>query len=64
MSEAELPHIFTRFFKADRSRNRASAGTGLGLSIAQKIIELHGGSIHVQSELGKGTTFTVSLPRM
>ncbi|CAH1210583.1 Heme sensor protein HssS [Paenibacillus allorhizoplanae] len=64
MSESELPHIFTRFYKADRSRNRASTGTGLGLSIVQKIIELHGGSIHVQSELGKGTTFTVHLPRM
>lgn len=64
MSEADLPHIFTRFYKADRSRNRASAGTGLGLSIVQKIIELHGGSIHVQSELSKGTTFTVRLPRM
>lgn len=64
ISEAELPHIFTRFYKADRSRNRASAGTGLGLSIVQKIIELHGGCIHVQSEQGKGTTFTVRLPRM
>ncbi|KRE82542.1 hypothetical protein ASG89_14930 [Paenibacillus sp. Soil766] len=64
MSEGDLPHIFTRFYKADRSRNRTSAGTGLGLSIVQKIIELHDGSIHVQSELGKGTTFTVRLPRM
>nr|WP_216855749.1 HAMP domain-containing sensor histidine kinase [Paenibacillus qinlingensis] len=64
LSEAELPHIFTRFYKADRSRNRTSAGTGLGLSIVQKIIQLHGGSVHVQSELGKGTSFTVGLPRM
>lgn len=64
ISEAELPHIFTRFYKVDRSRNCASTGTGLGLSIVQIIIALHKGSIHVQSELGKGTTFTVRLPRM
>lgn len=64
ISEAELPHIFTRFYKADRARNRASTGTGLGLSIVQKIIELHSGSIHVHSELGAGTTFTVRLPRL
>ncbi|OCT14788.1 two-component sensor histidine kinase [Paenibacillus pectinilyticus] len=64
ISEAELPHIFTRFYKADRARNRASSGTGLGLSIVQKIIELHSGTVHVQSELGVGTTFTVRLPRL
>jgi signal transduction histidine kinase len=60
----ELPHIFDRFYKADKARNRARSGSGLGLSIAQKIIELHHGRIDVQSDLGIGTTFKVHLPRM
>lgn len=62
--ESELPHIFDRFYKADKARNRARSGSGLGLSIAQKIIELHHGSIDVQSEVDKGTTFAVRLPRL
>ena len=61
---SELPHIFDRFYKADKARNRARSGSGLGLSIAQKIIELHQGGIDVQSEVDKGTTFTVRLPRL
>ncbi|NRF93845.1 HAMP domain-containing protein [Paenibacillus frigoriresistens] len=62
--ESELPHIFDRFYKADKARNRARSGSGLGLSIAQKITQLHHGSIDVQSEVDKGTTFTVHLPRL
>ncbi|WP_256758630.1 cell wall metabolism sensor histidine kinase WalK [Cohnella sp. WQ 127256] len=64
--ETELPFIFERFHKADktRNRNRSSSGSGLGLSIVHKIILLHQGSIEVQSEVGKGTSFVVYLPRL
>jgi two-component system, OmpR family, phosphate regulon sensor histidine kinase PhoR len=55
-------HIFERFFKADMARERSKEGSGLGLSIAQKIVDLHHGSIAVESKLAEGTTFTVSLP--
>ncbi|MFM1652102.1 sensor histidine kinase [Brevibacillus sp. B_LB10_24] len=55
-------HIFERFYKADKSRNRTVGGSGLGLSIAKKIVEMHKGEIYVQSSLGQGTSFTVCLP--
>ncbi|MNC71405.1 Sensor protein SrrB [compost metagenome] len=54
--------IFDRFYKVDRARTRDSNSSGLGLSIARKIIEVHGGTIEVQSIVGEGTTFTVTLP--
>jgi two-component system phosphate regulon sensor histidine kinase PhoR len=60
ISKEDLPHIFERFFKADKSRS--SSGTGLGLAIAKHIVQAHGGSIWVQSEEGKGSTFSFSLP--
>jgi signal transduction histidine kinase len=63
IAAADLPHVFDRFFRADRSRCREARGTGLGLSICQTIVTAYGGRLAVDSTLGKGTTVTVELPR-
>ncbi len=63
ISAADQARIFERFFKADPSRERSNEGSGLGLSIVQKIVEMHRGSIRVESQPGSGTTFTVTLPQ-
>ena len=63
IAQTDLPHIFERFYKVDKSRDRSLGGNGLGLSLAKKIIELHGGTISAQSEPKKGTTFTILLPQ-
>ena len=57
-----LPFVFDRFYRADPSRSRATGGAGLGLTIARKLIEAHGGSIRVESEAGRGASFTFDLP--
>lgn len=62
IAEEEMPQIFDRFYMGDKSRNRTKSGSGLGLSVVKKIIDLHKGSIMVESEIGKGTEFTVRLP--
>lgn len=62
ISPEDVPHLFERFYRADVSRSRASGGSGLGLSIVQRLIERHHGTITVESELGKGTTFHILLP--
>lgn len=64
ISEVDLPFIFERFYKVDKSRtrNKNQKGTGLGLAIVKNIIEAHKGTINVQSKLGKGTTFYITIP--
>lgn len=58
----DLPHIFERFYRTARARKEQFAGTGLGLAIVKEIVELHGGEVSVESELGRGSIFTIRLP--
>jgi len=58
----DLPHIFERFYRGEKSRNRITGGAGLGLAIARGIVQAHGGQIKVESQIGKGTQFTFHIP--
>ena len=58
----DIPHIFERFYRGEKSRNRGTGGAGLGLAIAQGIVRAHGGDIRVESQIGKGTQFTFHIP--
>jgi signal transduction histidine kinase len=60
--EGELPHIFERFHRVENARGRTYEGTGIGLALIQELAKLHGGNVQVQSRLGEGSTFKVSIP--
>jgi two-component system phosphate regulon sensor histidine kinase PhoR len=62
IAKEHLPRLFERFYRSDRARNRKDGGTGLGLAIVKHIVQAHGGSVEVDSAVGAGSTFTISLP--
>ena len=63
ISQEELPYIFERFYRADKSRNRATGGSGIGLAIVKSIVAAHGGTVSAESELNEGSCFTIELPK-
>jgi two-component system sensor histidine kinase BaeS len=63
IASEDLPHVFDRFWRADKSRSRRTGGSGLGLAITRHLVEAHGGTVSVTSTLGEGSTFRISLPR-
>ena len=62
IASEDLDRLFTPFFRADRSRARASGGVGLGLALSRRIVEAHGGTLVARSAPGEGTTMTIALP--
>jgi signal transduction histidine kinase len=62
LSRRDARRVFGRFYQADRRLNRTAEGCGLGLNIVRTIVEAHGGSVHVASELGRGSTFSIDIP--
>ncbi len=64
IASEDIPHLFQKFYRVDSSLTRSVSGTGLGLFISRKIIEMYQGRVWVESELGKGSTFFINLPRL
>ena len=62
IAKEDIPRVFSRFWRSDASRERVSGGLGVGLALTKEIVDKHNGSISVESELGKGTTFTLHIP--
>jgi len=62
ISKEHIPHIFERFYRVDKARSRAEGGAGLGLAICKHIVQVHNGKIEVESQVDKGSTFSISLP--
>lgn len=63
ISPEEIPLVFERFYRTDKSRSRKTGGTGIGLTIVKSLVQVHGGTVAVESEAGKGSKFTVALPK-
>lgn len=63
IDKEEISYVFERFYRADKSRNRKTGGAGIGLAIVKALVEAHQGSITIESEKGKGTSFIVCLPK-
>ncbi len=66
ISAEALPHVFDRFYRADQARTRLpnqEGGNGLGLALTKELVEAHGGTIKIESDVGKGTKVTVQIPR-
>ncbi len=63
IESADLNHIFDRFYRQEKSRSRVAGGSGLGLAIVKELVEAHGGDVRAESEVGRGSTFTFTLPR-
>lgn len=63
IAKEDIPQTFSRFWRSDVSRERVSGGLGVGLSLTKEIVDKHNGTILVESELGKGTTFTLRIPQ-
>ena len=63
IAEEDLPRVFTRFWRGEKSRSRATGGAGIGLSIVKELVQAHGGDVGVESAPGRGSLFRVTLPR-
>jgi signal transduction histidine kinase len=61
--QEELTQLFERFYRVDKDRSRATGGSGLGLAISKQIVEMHGGDISVESEVGAGSVFRIRIPK-